>query len=105
MSDGESSMRRVGLTIIELIVAIAIVAILAALFFPAVQSAREQARRTHCASNLRQIAVAFHLHESSHQHCPTGGWGWRWTGDPTRGYDERQPGGWVFNILPLAKSV
>jgi len=39
-------------------------------------------------------------HEVAHQYYPTGGWGGRWVGDPERGTDENQPGGWIYNILP-----
>jgi prepilin-type processing-associated H-X9-DG protein len=49
---------------------------------------------------LRQIALAFQQHEDAHRHFPTGGWGWRWHGDPDRGFDQRQPGGWPYAVLP-----
>ena len=39
-------------------------------------------------------------HESATRRFPTGGWGWAWTGDPNRGNDWRQPGGWIYNVLP-----
>ena len=43
------------------------------------------------------------MHHDAHQHFPTGGWGWNWTGDPDRGYDGRQPGAWAFCILPYVE--
>ncbi|MDX1963817.1 MAG: DUF1559 domain-containing protein [Pirellulales bacterium] len=89
-----------GFTLVELLVVIAIIGILVALLLPAIQMAREAARRTTCVNNLQNIAKGCILHEGANKFFPTGGWGWNWAGDPDRGYDKTQPGGWAFNILP-----
>jgi prepilin-type processing-associated H-X9-DG protein len=45
--------------------------------------------------------MACSIHEQQRGHYPTGGWGHAWVGIPDRGFDNKQPGGWIFNILPF----
>lgn len=84
---------RGGFKIVEMLVVIAFL-------LPAIQSARESARRVHCANNVPQLALACNVHVVAQEHFPANGWGSCWTGDPDRGFGMEQPGGWINNILP-----
>src|SRR5262245_8528822 len=92
--------RRTGFTLIELLVAIAIIGVLVALLLPAVQRVRETANRVKCANNLKQISLAILNHQVTCRRLPSDGWGWLWIGDPDRASNRKQPGGWIYNILP-----
>jgi type II secretory pathway pseudopilin PulG len=81
----------------------AIIGILVGLILPAVQMARESARRSQCVNNLKQIGLAFAHHENAHTFYPTGGWDWfsppTYLGS-TPAVGEEQKAGWGFQILP-----
>ena len=88
-------LRRRAFTLIELLVVVAIIAIVVALLLPAVQQAREAARRTTCKNNLKQIGVALHNYESTHGVFPPG-----WIAASTGGTDRKNYFGWAAMILP-----
>ena len=101
-----------GFTLVELLVVVAIIATLIGLLLPAVQSAREAARRTACSSNLRQIGLALHGFHDARQHLPPafataaapGNVNWRSLTTTTPGFFEP---GWSFfaSILPFMEQA
>jgi prepilin-type N-terminal cleavage/methylation domain-containing protein/prepilin-type processing-associated H-X9-DG protein len=96
-----SAANRRAFTLVELLVVITIIGILISLLMPAVQSAREAARKTQCLNNVKQLALGCLSHEQAYTFLPNGGWAWYWAGDPDRGANLKQPGGWIYNILPF----
>lgn len=88
-----------GISLVELLIVIFIIALLIQLALPAVQMARESARRTQCQNHLHQLAVGAQLHLNSHGYLPSGGWAGSFTADPNRGYGRDQPGGWGYSLL------
>jgi prepilin-type N-terminal cleavage/methylation domain-containing protein/prepilin-type processing-associated H-X9-DG protein len=104
-------------TLVELLVVIAIIGILVALLLPAIQSAREAARRIQCKDNLKNIALAMHGHVDAYKVFPTGGERYVWPGgSPAFGIEQNLENGkplgpdkqgicWGYQILPYVEET
>src|SRR5436190_13680186 len=84
--------KRSAFTLIELLVVIAIISVLVSLLLPAVQQAREAARRSQCSNNLKQMGLAIHNFENSQQTLPSSRLG-------------PQHGTWFVQILPFVEQM
>ena len=93
MTNGDS-MRRSAFTLVELLVVIAIIGVLVGLLLPAIQAARESARRAQCTNNLKQIALGVHSYHDAHNAFPLGSGNISWDYPPAYSFD------WLARTLP-----
>ena len=98
---GQPAKPRCGFTLVELLVSIAIISVLVGLLLPAVQMARESARRTQCSNNLHQIGIALQNYHGARRTLPPGCLQWR----PPKGGKAYKQFAWSAMILPYLEQT
>ncbi|MDR1291127.1 MAG: DUF1559 domain-containing protein, partial [Planctomycetaceae bacterium] len=88
-----------GFTLVELLVVIAIIGILIAVLLPAVQSAREAARRMTCSNKIRQLSLAVHNFHDAHSRFPASAWDDFWRNN------NKSRGGWLALVFPFIEQT
>ena len=93
--------RRHGWSLLSLVVTMLIALDLLCLLMPWIVSLGESARSNVCGHNLELLGRASIEHAAAHRFYPSGGRGYSWIGDPDRDFGAKQPGGWMYSILPF----
>jgi len=101
MQISKSCPPRHAISLIEILFVLSIISVVLSIALPAVNGARESARRVSCINRLRQLGLGLQNFESAHGQYPSDGWGWGWVGDAGTKHGLDGPGGWAFDLLPF----